>query len=134
MKRSTRVSAYGVCWTSDALLLVHQIAPGPACGLWTLPGGGVDFGEHPRDAVIREIREETGLKADVRSLLAVHDNVYATGDGVSRHGIRLLFSATVSGSLLPEQVEEIDQVKWHQAGSLPAGITAWAKLATELRT
>ena len=30
--------------------------------LWTLPGGGIDFGEHPADAVVREVHEETGLR------------------------------------------------------------------------
>ena len=33
---------------------------------WTLPGGGIDFGEDPRDAVVREVHEETGLDCDGR--------------------------------------------------------------------
>ncbi|MET1006108.1 MAG: NUDIX domain-containing protein, partial [Propionibacteriaceae bacterium] len=53
----TRVSAYAVCRRSGQLLLVHQAAPGPAAGLWTLPGGGVEFGESPAAAVRREVRE-----------------------------------------------------------------------------
>ncbi|WP_231946352.1 NUDIX hydrolase [Auraticoccus monumenti] len=132
MSRSTRVSAYGVCRRAGALLLVHQVAPGPAAGLWTLPGGGLEFGEHPGDAVIREVREETGLVARVGRLLAVHDDVYDLGDGVQRHGVRLLFSASVDGDPVPAQVEEVDQVAWHQVGSLPAGVTAWARLAAAL--
>ncbi|WP_231946302.1 NUDIX hydrolase [Auraticoccus monumenti] len=126
------MSAYGVCKTADALLLVHQVAPGPAAGLWTLPGGGLEFGEHPSDAVIREVREETGLDARVGRLLAVHDDVYDLGDGVQRHGVRLLFSATVSGDPIPTQVDEVDQVARHQLGSLPADATAWARLAAVL--
>lgn len=126
------MSAYGVCWRDGALLLVHQVAPGPAAGLWTLPGGGIEFGEHPTDAVIREVREETGLEAQVQELLAVHDNTYDLGDGVERHGIRLLFSASVSGDPAPTQVDEVDQVAWHRLGSLPGDLTAWARLGAEL--
>ncbi|WP_198671347.1 NUDIX hydrolase [Desertihabitans aurantiacus] len=132
MTRSMRVSAYGVCTRAGALLLVHQVAPGPAAGLWTLPGGGLEFGEHPSDAVVRELREETGLTARVEELLAVHDDVYDLGDGVLRHGVRLLFAASVSGDPRPTQVDEVDQVGWHRLDSLPTGTTAWARLGAQL--
>ena len=39
----------------------------PRSELWTLPGGGIDFGEHPDDAVVREVYEETGPRLPARS-------------------------------------------------------------------
>jgi len=42
------------------ILLVYRGRP-PAAGTWTLPGGRVEAGESPEAAVIRELREETGL-------------------------------------------------------------------------
>lgn len=58
----TRVGAYAIVTDESSRILLCRIAPGyPAAGMWTLPGGGVDHGEHPDDAVLRELREETGL-------------------------------------------------------------------------
>jgi ADP-ribose pyrophosphatase YjhB (NUDIX family) len=56
------VGAYAIVTDAQGRLLLCRIAPGyPLEGSWTLPGGGVDHGEHPDDAVLRELSEETGL-------------------------------------------------------------------------
>jgi 8-oxo-dGTP pyrophosphatase MutT (NUDIX family) len=72
--RVTRVAAYAVCADERRRILLCRIAPGSTRdrdGWWTLPGGGVDHGEHPSDAVLRELREETGLAGEVVELLEV---------------------------------------------------------------
>jgi 8-oxo-dGTP diphosphatase len=129
--RLTRVSAYAVCVRAGTLLLVHQSAPGPARGRWTLPGGGVEFGESPTAAVRREVAEETSLDAIVHQLLGVHDDVYAGDDGVLRHGIRLLFRTDVRGTIRPA-AGEIDDIGWHPLDRLPHSITDWDLLAASL--
>jgi ADP-ribose pyrophosphatase YjhB (NUDIX family) len=56
------VGAYAIVTDAANRILLCRIAAGyPAAGRWTLPGGGVDHGEHPDDAVLRELAEETGL-------------------------------------------------------------------------
>lgn len=54
------VGAYGVLVRDSAVLLVKKMR-GPYVGSLDLPGGGIEHGEHPDDAVRREFEEETGL-------------------------------------------------------------------------
>jgi 8-oxo-dGTP diphosphatase len=50
------------------VLLVRRKHP-PYAGLWSLPGGKAEGEEAPRDAVMRELKEETGLEADIRGIV-----------------------------------------------------------------
>jgi ADP-ribose pyrophosphatase YjhB (NUDIX family) len=60
-----RVAAYAVIVRNDQILLsrlADVLSPNPT---WTLPGGGLDHGEDPRVAVVREVQEETGLDVTI---------------------------------------------------------------------
>lgn len=61
MRQKTRVGAYGLLREGNELLLVQQ-ALGPHAGKWGLPGGGIDFGEPPVEALVRELFEECALR------------------------------------------------------------------------
>ena len=55
------LGAYALCWDpSNRLLLVRATSGLEDGGLWTMPGGGIEWGEHPNDALARELEEETG--------------------------------------------------------------------------
>jgi 8-oxo-dGTP pyrophosphatase MutT (NUDIX family) len=70
-----RLAAHAWCEQGGAVLLTRISVNGPGGGLWTLPGGGLDLGEDPRDGVIREVAEETGLDAVPGDLLGVRSAV-----------------------------------------------------------
>ena len=68
-----RAAAYVVCRDdSDRLLLTRFMERGhPESGSWTMPGGGMEWGEHPSETAIREAEEETGLHVRLGPVLGV---------------------------------------------------------------
>jgi 8-oxo-dGTP diphosphatase len=110
-RRQTRVAAYALCTRDDAILL-SRIAPGATAtsdGMWTLPGGGVDFGEDPRDAALRELDEETGLRGEITDLADVNSWVgrfVHPGDGILTdfHAIRIIYRVRITGGELRVEV------------------------------
>lgn len=112
---SIRVSAYGLLHRDEKLLLCRlsdKVGMNP--GHWTLPGGGLDFGEDPEDAVVREFKEETGLLVTVESLVAV-DSLCDSMPGWSpMHSIRIIYKVRfLSGDLQYETHGSTDLCAWH---------------------
>ena len=73
----TRLAAYGVITEGERVLLAKL--RWPDAGTWSLPGGGVEFDETVEQAVVREVREETGLAVRPG---AVAGRLSIPGDGV----------------------------------------------------
>jgi ADP-ribose pyrophosphatase YjhB (NUDIX family) len=110
-RRVTRVAAYALCTDGDAILLsrIAQGATAHSDGMWTLPGGGIDFGEDPRDAALRELTEETGLSGEVIELAGVDSwagHFADPIDGVPTdfHSVRILYRVRIVGGELQVEV------------------------------
>jgi len=72
----TPVPAVGVvCFRGDEVLLIRRGRP-PRAGQWSLPGGRIEPGERAVDAALRELREETGVEADILGLIEVVDGLF----------------------------------------------------------
>jgi 8-oxo-dGTP diphosphatase len=100
-----RVGAYALVPDTGRLLLTRYAGS----GRWSLPGGGIDHGEQPIDAVHREVREETGLTLADAHLAAV-DSVHFTGhapDGTLEdfHAVRIVYRGTVPTDAEPAVLE-----------------------------
>lgn len=110
--RRTRVSAYGVIVRNERILLVRCSADSDAQGQWTLPGGGIEFGEDPAHAAVREVREETGLDVALDALLTI-DSRFVRTDTADHHAIRVIYSAHVTGGTLAVEVGgSTDACEW----------------------
>ena len=103
-----------------------------------MPGGGVEWGEHPDAAVLRELEEETGI-TDVREVrvAAIYSHVY--GQSAQRpydsfHVVGLVYEVTpASFDVRPEPDGSTDRCEWfteHQARSLP--LVPIARFAVDL--
>ena len=109
----TRIAAYGLILDEPRMILCRISAEIPRHqGRWTLPGGGIDFGEDPADAMVREVREETGLHVRPKSLAAV-DSVHLDREDASHQGIRIIyFAELLGGTLTNEGQGTTDQCAW----------------------
>jgi 8-oxo-dGTP diphosphatase len=122
-----RVAAYNVCLDAQDRLLVCRLSSiTERPGWWTLPGGGVEFGEHPEQAALRELQEETGLRGRVDELLAV-DSItrVARNEDDNRtynyHSVRIIYRTDVeTGNLEHEAVGSTDLAAWCTRAELDA--------------
>ncbi|MEU5257019.1 NUDIX domain-containing protein [Streptomyces longwoodensis] len=103
----TRISAYAIAMEDDRLLLARLSDASPIFtpGLWHLPGGGIDPGEQPVEALTRELQEETGLEL-VRAHLLDARTYSAQRNGISWSLTALFYAASLKGG--PPTVTEVD--------------------------
>jgi len=89
------VPAVGVvCLRGDSVLLIRRGTP-PRLGEWSLPGGRIEPGERAVDAALRELREETGVEAEITGLIDVVDGLFPEA---GRHYVLIDYAARwVSG-------------------------------------
>ncbi|MPZ95545.1 MAG: NUDIX domain-containing protein [Propionibacteriales bacterium] len=124
-----RLAAYALVRRPDEVLLTRLAGNTPFPGQWTLPGGGVDHGEHVQDGLARELQEETGLDIRIGALRDVHTLHHTArapnGTLEDFHGVHLIFDGeSMSADQQPRVVEidgSTDAVAWVAVADVESG-------------
>ncbi|ASW53623.1 NUDIX hydrolase [Plantactinospora sp. KBS50] len=114
MERRRRIGAYGLCRERDAVLLARAAADSDLPGVWQLPGGGLEHGEHPAAALSRTFAEETGLTVEPLDPLAAVAETRSVPDlAVHWHLDRIVYRVRPTGGVLrDEPAGSTDLARW----------------------
>jgi ADP-ribose pyrophosphatase YjhB (NUDIX family) len=104
-----RPAVAAIVTNGDGRLLLQRRSDN---GLWAVPGGGVEIGESVSAAMVREVREETGLTVAIERLVGVYSDptlqVVRYADGNVVHYISTLFACRILGGSLETCDESLD--------------------------
>lgn len=118
LRQVTRMGVYGVILKQNHILLIEKKA-GCYQGLLDLPGGGIEFGESPQEALKRELQEEVAIDATsiqlINSLSHLRD-VLNVEDPFTFHHLGQIYHIT-SYSYLPHLIPE-ERFDWYSIRNL----------------
>jgi ADP-ribose pyrophosphatase len=107
----------GAVIVRDGSVLLVRRGREPGRGLWSLPGGRLKCGERLKDAVEREVREETGLLVEAGDLAGVGEIITDGREGQAFHYVLLDFFCRIVGGQLRPGSDAAD-VAWHPLDAL----------------
>ena len=114
------IPAVGAIVVGSRGLLLSLRAKNPAKGLWSVPGGLIKIGETQRDALRREILEETGIQIDIIDMITAGDVILHDSDGkVEYHYIWILYLSKALNEDIHYESPELE-ARWFQLNELPS--------------
>ena len=102
----------GAVIVKDNKVLLIKRAGEPGRGLWSIPGGLVELGEKIKDAVRREVKEETGLEVKVNEIADVTEIITRDEEGKVKYHFVIVdfFAEPLKGELKPSS--DALEAKW----------------------
>ena len=136
--RRTRIGSYSLCLDdSGRILLARLSALEVDVGAWTMPGGGIEFGEHPDAAAVRELEEETGLIGEIVDVAGIFSHVYRKSTfsgGGDLHFLGIVYRMRIVGGELRDEVDgTTDTCAWLSPAELaPLRLVELARFGVKL--
>lgn len=124
-----KIDVRGAAFRDGKLLMVREAVDD---GRWTLPGGWADVNESPADAVVKEMREESGFEVRAVKLVAVWDS-RRQGHATTHpfHVWKLFFVCEITGGEARESLETTG-VAFFSEDALPADLSTGRVLLPQL--
>lgn len=125
---------HGILWSlhrnavcADAIIVNQQKevllvkrANEPHKGMWGIPGGFTDYGEHPKDTVAREVLEETGYEGHVKEVTGIYIE-YCPGDKSAEYRVSITYEFYATKQKAQPD-SEVSEVSWFKLDDLPKNI------------
>ncbi|GAB4460241.1 MAG: NUDIX hydrolase [Armatimonadaceae bacterium] len=113
---NSKPTASGIVVNDRGFILLAKRGIEPFRGMWDIPGGFLEAGEHPEDGVRRELFEETGLTVAVTALIGVYMDTY--GPAPSEDTLNLYYACRMeSGSIQAD--DDAEELRWCAPDHLP---------------
>ncbi|MFB6246330.1 MAG: NUDIX domain-containing protein [Candidatus Pacearchaeota archaeon] len=110
-KQKHKLIANGYIVNADKFLVVRRSEESGGAGTWEFPGGHIEFGEHPDNAVVREVKEETGLDLKPKYVYRIFSKEYEKEDK-KVHKIRIVYYFETSEDKVKLDPREHDDYRW----------------------
>ncbi len=113
------VGVGAIIFQGEQVLLIKR-GRAPGLGEWSIPGGAVEPGETLKEALVREVREETHLEVEVLALAKVLERIFREPDGrVAYHYVLVDFLCGLKGGV-PQSDSDAEEVRFVSLQDLPA--------------
>lgn len=99
------LNSYLVLFNKDKILLLRR-----KTGFWEFPGGGLEWGEEPQRAAVRETQEETGLAAENVEFFTITSATYRKGDD-EKHSVYIIYKGNANGTDV-KLTDEHEEYRW----------------------
>lgn len=134
MIKTRHVGVYGICMFDNQILLVKKTR-GPYVHTWDLPGGGLEHGETPEDALKREFLEETTFHIKSSELITVESTTIEYHndkcEDESLHHVGMLYCVEIDHEhtdAIHIDDEDVSECKWFMIDELPRKMTPFAAM------
>jgi ADP-ribose pyrophosphatase YjhB (NUDIX family) len=127
-KQLIHSAVYGILKKSSKFLLMKRFNTGYKDGFFTLPAGHIEKDELPKETMLRELKEETGLFCDIESIIPVHV-MYRICDSGRTYVDYYFEILKYNGNPEIKEPEKCDYVDWYDMEDIPENTLPHIKTA-----